>query len=132
MAYRRTSMLVPTVLMFAGLLLAGAGCSGDGQVSVSGTVTAAGQPIDEGTIRFEPADGKGPSTGAAITAGNYSTRVTPGAKKVQIKGYQQVGEKKQNPADPSSPMVPVYEPNVDANVTADISEGRSDLDFNLP
>lgn len=108
------------------------GCFGDGKLSVSGTVSVNGTPVDQGTIRFAPADGKGPTDGATITAGKYSLQVAPGAKSVHIEGHQQVGEAKQNPDDPSSPVLPVYEPIVNTDVTADISGSRSDLNFDLP
>ena len=52
------------------VLLACCGCS-DGKVIVRGTVTVDGQPIDEGMISLEPADGQGPTTGGIIKEGKY-------------------------------------------------------------
>ena len=117
-----------TVISF--LLLTG--CLGDGKVSVSGDVSVTGSPVDQGTIRFEPSDGKGPTDGATIAGGRYTVKLTPGKKNVYIEGHQQVGEEKQNPDDPSSPILPVFEPIVKVQVTADIDAGQSDLNFDLP
>lgn len=119
-------------LLSAMLALMVAGCFGDNKVSVSGKVTYGGQPIEQGTIRFAPADGQGPTDGGTIDDGAYQVEVTPGRKKVHIEGHKQIGEEKQNPADPSSPLLPVYEPIVNTDVTAEISASRDDLNFDLP
>jgi hypothetical protein len=89
----------------AGLtLLATSGCTG-GKVVVRGTVTVDGQPIDEGSISLEPADGQGPTTGGMIQAGKYElvgdAAVIPGAKIVRIVGLRQTG--KMVPAGPPAP-----------------------------
>lgn len=61
-----------------------AGCGGDG-VTVSGTVTYNGQPVEKGSISFQPADGKGNSAGGDITAGKFSVKnVAPGKNKVLV------------------------------------------------
>jgi len=44
------------------------GCNG-GKMALKGEVTFNGQPVPEGSISFEPADGKGPVTGGIISAG---------------------------------------------------------------
>lgn len=108
------------------------GCFGDGKVPVSGTVSVNGIPVDQGTIRFAPVDGIGPTDGAAISGGSYSVELTPGSKNVHIEGHKKVGEEKQNPDDPSSPVLPVYEAVLNTDVTADISARLNDLNFDLP
>jgi hypothetical protein len=81
-----------------------AGCS-DGKVIVRGTVTVDGQPIDEGAISLEPADGQGPTTGGTIKGGKYeligNAAATPGKKIVRIVGLRQTG--KMIPAGPPAP-----------------------------
>ena len=91
-------------------LLATSGCTG-GKVVVRGTVTVDGQPIDEGSISLEPADGQGPTTGGMIKAGKYeligNAAVTPGEKIARIVGLRQTG--KMVPAGPPAPkgsMIP--------------------------
>jgi hypothetical protein len=114
-----------------------AGCSGDRKVHIRGEVRLDGRPVDYGTIRFEPVDGRGPTDGAPIQQGRYSARVTPGLKRVQIDGYREVGREKHDPHDPHSPEVPVYEPcvpeqfNARTRLQAEISPGCGPLDFQL-
>src|SRR5262245_14822944 len=78
---------------------------GDGKVVVRGMVTVDGQPIDEGSISLEPADGQGPTTGGVIKAGKYelvgNAAVEPGKKIVRIVGLRQTG--KMVPAGPPAP-----------------------------
>ncbi len=113
------------------MALTAIGCFGDGKINVSGSVSANGQPVDHGTIRFAPTDGHGPTDGGPIEAGKYSAHLMPGDKKVHIEAYKKIGEEKQNPADPSSPVLPVYEPIINTDVTAEVTAGRKDLDFHL-
>jgi hypothetical protein len=86
------------------LLLACSGC-GDGKVIVRGMVAVDGQPIDEGSISLEPADGQGPTTGGIIKAGKYelmgNAAAVPGEKIVRIVGLRQTG--KMIPAGPPAP-----------------------------
>ena len=59
--------------LILGVMVSLVGCSGgDGieRVDVTGTVTYQGQPVQEGTITFDP-QGKGPVAGAQITGGTY-------------------------------------------------------------
>lgn len=92
------------------MLLVCCGC-GDGKVVVRGMVAVDGQPIDEGSISLEPADGQGPTTGGMIKAGKYeligNAAVIPGEKVVRIVGLRQTG--KMVPAGPPAPkgsMIP--------------------------
>lgn len=55
------------------------GCSGDGRVAVSGTVTLDGKPLDKGTIEFAPAEGAaGMLGGGMISNGEYSVPADKG------------------------------------------------------
>jgi hypothetical protein len=84
---------LPTVV--AGLALC-LGC-GDGRCTTSGEVTFDGQPIQEGTISLEPADGNGPATGGKIIAGKYElardAAPLPGKKIVRISAVRKTGRK---------------------------------------
>ena len=86
------------------LMLAAAGCS-DGRVIVRGAATVDGQPIAEGSISLEPADGQGPTTGGLIKAGQYEltgeAAAIPGEKIVRIVGLRETG--KMIPAGPPAP-----------------------------
>jgi len=77
------------------LLLAwAAGCGGPGgpeRAVVSGSVTYDGKPVDDGMIRFVPAEGtKAPSSGAVIKGGRYTANsqggVAVGTYSVEILG----------------------------------------------
>jgi len=81
-------------LMVAVACLAAVGCGPrDTRVECSGTVTYAGQPVEEGSIGFFPLSGGGRSEGAVITAGRYTARVLPGRHRVEIRGSRPLAGK---------------------------------------
>jgi hypothetical protein len=91
--------LVSRLLQVGAMLIAAAllsGC-GTGKVAVEGEVTVDGTPVEEGSITFDPGDGKGPSTGATIVDGYYRLEgpagATPGAKIVRIRAFRKTGRK---------------------------------------
>ena len=130
-----------------GLILAGLvfcwGC-GSGLVSVEGQVTWQGQPVEEGTIVFEPVDGQGPSAGGKIQNGQYrlsgESAVQPGEKIVRITAARKTGRKIE--AGPPSPPgswveeVESYIPaeyNSQSKLRCTIPPGKSSRqDFALP
>ena len=71
------------------------GC-GDGKVIVRGAVDVDKQPLEEGSISLEPADGQGPTTGGMIQQGKYeligNAAATPGEKIVRIVGLRKTGK----------------------------------------
>ena len=75
-------------------LAACVGC-GKGLATVEGTVTFDGQPVDNGSIVFEPADGAGPTAGGKIEQGKYHLAgeggVTAGKKIVRITAVRKTG-----------------------------------------
>lgn len=74
------------VLLAFGILACGCGGGGtDGpeRVSVSGTVTFDGTPVEQGEIRFV-SEGEGSTDAASITNGSFTASVTPGSKRVEI------------------------------------------------
>ena len=113
-----------------------AGCD-NGPSVVSGKVTVDGTPVKTGAITFVPANGDGPTAAGTIKDGAYSAEVFPGAKKVEITGYEIVGKV---PAygDPKGPMKNVTKAvvpekyNLHSNLTAEIVEGTNEnLNFEL-
>ena len=73
------------------------GCD-SGLVHVEGTVTLNDQPVDNGVIVFEPADGAGPTDGGKLEQGKYrltgEAGVMPGKKKiVRITATRKTGRK---------------------------------------
>jgi hypothetical protein len=74
----------------------GVGCNG-GKMALKGEVTFNGQPVPEGSISFEPADGHGAVTGGMISAGRYDFQAEagtqPGQKIVRITAVRKTGRK---------------------------------------
>lgn len=119
-----------------------AGC-GDDLVTVEGEVTFAGQPVQEGTISFEPADGQGTSTGGKIEGGRYclsgDAAVQPGKKLVRIIGVRKTG--RMIPAGTPAPAGTMVEEmeryiptnyNTTSKLTCEVTPGETNLhNFNL-
>jgi len=119
------------------------GCSSDSRLSVSGTVSFDGVPIQEGSIAFMPADGGGSGGTAAIIDGKYTARVSPGRMIVQIYAQRdptpaEVQAQANNPMGSSSmgggPHQVQFIPkryNEVSELRADIQQSQRDLDFAL-
>lgn len=70
------------------LIVLASGCRDDGKVRVSGSVTLDGNPVNNGSIIFEAADGGPGAFSGGIIEGAYELRSTPGSKKVRISAYR--------------------------------------------
>lgn len=115
-----------------------AGCSkGLKLLEVTGHVTVHHQPLEQGIIRFQPADGKGPAAEAVVTAGQYKMPTTAGHKKVSIQGFKKVGQVPiGGPGGPmTDKMEQIFPPKVsDPNhteLTCDVVSGSKPLDFDV-
>jgi hypothetical protein len=125
-----------SLLLFALLFLPGCGPR-DNKVEIAGKVAYDNQPVQKGTIRFEPADGQGPAEELPIINGEYQKmRVTPGKKIVRIVGFKKVGEYR--PTGPESPLMDQLEPyiparyNEQSTLEREIKPGKQEpIDFNL-
>jgi ABC-type amino acid transport substrate-binding protein len=71
------------LILFASAVASLAGCN-DTHVTITGNVTASGQPLPQGQIEFSSTDGGGTPVGASIKAGKYTARMLPGEKTVVI------------------------------------------------
>ncbi|MCE9566299.1 MAG: DUF2460 domain-containing protein [Planctomycetes bacterium] len=122
------------------LVITVAGC-GKPVPIVRGTVAVDGVPLSSGSVTFESVDGSTPSVGTTITDGSFdvpvSSQITPGKKKVTIRGSMKTGKQVQAaPPAPKGVMVddlifyppPGGKPEVRE---ADINEGENDLRFDL-
>jgi hypothetical protein len=118
----------------AGLIV---GCSDDGLSDVSGTVTYDGKPVEDGQIKFAPADGQGPTAGDVIKDGKYHARKVPvGTAKVTISGAKVIGQKKvYNTAE--SPVMPVTAEllpakyNDKSELTFEVKRGKNEKNWEL-
>jgi hypothetical protein len=132
------------LLIFSIALLSG--CSG-GAARVTGEVTYEGQPVGDGAISFLPADGKGPTAGGPIVAGQYTVEeLTPGPKLVKIEAVKKVPFARSSEdmakraaanklvGDGSGIIDPadVIPPNAEGNnVTVEIKPGKQTHHFHL-
>ena len=108
------------------------GCGKSGPMTVSGTVTLNGNPVDMGTVEFMPADGKGEIAVGTIEAGKYTAEVVPGAKKVLIEAQKKLGERHYRPGDTSTPMIPITQSLGRKELPYEIKPGETTVDFQLP
>jgi hypothetical protein len=76
------------------VLAAVVGCGGPPEGTVSGTVSADGEPLKDGLIRFEPTAPDAKPVDAIITDGKYTAKLAPGDTKVTIRANKVVGQTK--------------------------------------
>ena len=138
--------------IFVSFLLTGvvlstlSGCGSSPSV-VSGSVSYNGQPVGDGHVVFQPADGKGASCGGPIKNGKYTVETTPGKKVVQIIAVKKVKYGRRSPQEEarllreaaargdrsgvieSADAIP---PNAQGNnKQVDVQSGSQTMDFNL-
>lgn len=112
-------------------LAAGCGPAGPKLLSVSGTVTFNGAPVNEGYISFEPLDGKSASGGGPIVAGKFQGQTSAGKNRVRISATREAG-----PVDPvmgQAPRVP-YIPaqyNDQSTLEIDVQPNKTTFPFDL-
>jgi hypothetical protein len=105
------------------------GCDGVRMAEVSGAVKYDGQSVDDGAIQFAPADGKGPSAGGPIKAGQYSAKVPLGNMKVTISWPKGTGVKKKlYENDPKSAFVEMKSESLPEKYT---SQSATELTFEV-
>lgn len=119
----------------AACLLFITGCGGaqdaPSTVKVEGTVTFDGEPLSEGSIVFDPTDGKGGSSAGGIENGKFTFDSQLGQKKVLISASRETGKKDQY----EEPITESYIPanyNSQTTLTADVkADGENKFTFEL-
>lgn len=122
------------------------GCGSTG-ATVSGTVTFEGEPVNDGSISFLPADGKGPADGARIRDGRYNLDIlVPGPKLVKIEAVKKVqvnwssleGQKAYEEAKAKGTLAALLDTNdlispdaVGNNQTVKVVPGKQTFNFEL-
>jgi hypothetical protein len=102
---------VTGLMLMLTLVVIGCG-KGDGMVSISGTATLDGVPIENGSMTIGASDS--PVSGAAIVNGKFETRATVGKKIVTIYAQKQDGEVEEtDPTTGVKTKVPKYVPLLD-------------------
>jgi hypothetical protein len=81
-------------VMLCGVAVCGCGGSDEPRgIALSGKVSYKGQPLTDGSIRFIPSDGNGPTAGATIEGGAFSIPAIggprPGKHRVEIAAFQE-------------------------------------------
>jgi len=99
-----TELTRSLALVLVVIAVGASGCSDSSKNVVSGEVTLDGKPLEKGTIRFVPTDGKLQPTDAEITQGKYTISVPAGESKVEIRAPKVVGKMKMYDT-PDSPSV---------------------------
>lgn len=127
---------VTSVLFLMGAVFA-LGCSTDSKHgTVAGTVTLDGQPLENGLIRFVPADGQSTSADAAVEHGTFTAQVPVGDKKVWISAPKVVGKRKMYDT-PDSPTVDITQEllparyNAQTTLTLTVAPGKQQPAFEL-
>lgn len=111
------------------------GCEGrdpHGRQAIQGTVTFQGQPLDQGSIRFQSPEDSGLSAGALIRNGKYQIPreqgLPPGTYKVHISSLEPTppltGAPGENPAPPAKERLP-ENVNVKTQLKAEIKADPS-------
>jgi len=116
--------------------LAGCGRSGPAEANVHGSVAFDGKPLEKGTITFLPSDGKGPTAGGEIKDGQYSFRVPPGPKRIEVRSpktkavvQRKVQEGPQSPAVSDELIPAIYNRQSTLRKEVQLPETRIDLDL---
>lgn len=123
------------VLAVVGGLLLLVGCGKTG-IPVEGRITWGDRPVEQGSISFAPADGKGPSFGTPIKEGKYSIArsagMTAGKKSVEIIAIVKTGRQVEA-GPPTPPGTKVDElQNVSSRETCEVAAGSGNqCDFRL-
>jgi len=90
------SRTILTLCLFGLVSAALTGCGrSDGLLTISGTVSLDGNPVQDGSVSLMPVDGKGIAGGGTIAGGKYTAESSPGEMAVQIYAHEQV--EKPNP-----------------------------------
>jgi len=123
------------VLLVSLPLLTGCGPS-DGMITISGSVTLDGEPVEDGSISLMPING-GSMGGGLIENGHYTAKSSPGEMAVQIHAHKMV--KKQNPTreeverglteDSVSIIPPTY--NRQSKLRITVAPDQKNFEFNL-
>lgn len=123
------------LVCFAASLLCVTGCGGSSDapttVKVEGTVTFDGEPLSEGSIVFDPADGKGGSSAGGIENGKFMFDSQLGQKKVLISASRDTGKKDQYDEPITESYIPAQY-NSQTTLTADVkADGENKYTFEL-
>ncbi len=116
------------------ILAAAVGCDGDGKMSVDGTASWNGQPIQKGYIELQPI-GEGHFASAEIVDGKFTLHTTPGRRLVKVTAEKKIGETPPTDRIPEAkPIMFQFVPpkyNSESTLEMEISSSSPSLDVAL-
>ena len=128
---------IPRIATFALLFLALAGCSRDGRMAASGTITLDGKPLASGAITFQPAPGSdGHSAGGQIANGRFELAaqhgLKPGKYLVTVQTFKLTGRMVEDPQRGKVPEMVAVKFNEVGKLEATVAAGATNrFDFQL-
>ena len=118
--------------LVAGVLFLFTGCGGESPADVTGTVKVDGQPLAEGEIIFEAADGTTTPGAGPIKDGRYEIKVLPGAKKVRISASRPTRKPDPVMGAAAREQMIAREFNQQTKLTAEVRPGKNEgVDFDV-
>lgn len=114
--------------LMAAMLVSVAGCGSQEipKALVRGKVSFNGAPLKEGSIKFVPTEGDGPTAGAVLKGeGEYSAEVPTGMMRVEITSPKVTGKRKAFDT-PDSPTIDITEEQIPERYNA-----KSELKFEV-
>ncbi|WDI44486.1 hypothetical protein [Bremerella sp. P1] len=127
----RASIFALFVLVSGMTLLGCAASDEHPKYPVSGTITYDGEPIESGSIVFDPVDGIGPSAMGGIENGVIKAEVSAGEKILRISAVRTLDKKDQYGESITESFIPDKyngESQIHETVTAD---GKNELTIEL-
>jgi hypothetical protein len=125
----------PALAAIAVLLVAG--CDSNPTAGdVHGMVTLDGAPLEDGTIRFTPLEGKVGTAGGVIKGGQFSTTVPVARHRVEISAAKVVGgaeaaEARHSDANYTAIQLIPSKYNTKSELTLDVKSGLNEPRFDL-
>ncbi|WP_417848442.1 carboxypeptidase-like regulatory domain-containing protein [Thalassoglobus sp.] len=128
-----------TVCFLTTILFVGCGSKNPlNRQSVSGTVTLNGQPVESGSIEFQPQGAKGTMSGAVIADGKYSIATAqglpPGNYTVRIYSADETAEREEVPGESNKLAVEKIPAkyNTESTLTKSVEAGKDNVfDFEI-
>ena len=132
---------VSVAICLAGVFLGGCNGVPANRAHVEGTVTLDGEPLEDGSIMFVPAEGtEGVVAGGEIVAGRYrlagNTGPAIGRNRVEISSPRDTGRKIQQYGPGTSEVPEIVERvaarfNSQSTLMVEVEQGKNNLDFDV-
>lgn len=100
---------------------------------VEGTVTLDGNPLEHGSVRFVPVDGKGVTGGATIDKGRFHTRLPLATYQVEMSAVKSGGTPKNKYIDEGIVDIELIPAKyrLGTELTLEVTQDTKDANFDL-